>query len=427
MRIVEVAPVRRVRGTIQVPGDKSISHRLAMLGAVAIGPTTIEGFSPSADCENTLGCLRGLGISVERQGDSVHVDGGLDRFRACGMPLDAGNSGTTIRLLAGILAGRPFESMLTGDGSLSRRPMKRIIEPLRRFGAELHAREDNFLPLRVRGGQLRGIEYVMPVASAQVKSAVLLAGLQAEGHTIVREPLRSRNHTEIALSHFGAEITSDGASIRIAGGRALQGRACRVPGDLSSAAFLIAATLLCPDSELRLNGVGINPTRAGFLRLIEEMGARVEFTNTREFGLEPVADIVVRSSVLEGGEVPPELVPNVIDEIPVLAVLAPRTRRGISVRGAAELRVKESDRIAAIAANLKALGIEIDQFPDGFSIPGNQLFRGGSIDSMGDHRIAMAFAITGLISETSVAVLGPECVDVSFPGFFDVLSSLQSR
>ena len=429
MSRVHIHPGRRLRGDVRVPGDKSISHRLAMLAAIADGACGIENFSSSADCLSTLTCLRELGVGVEEHqgGQDVVIGGcGFRGLKAPSRPLDAGNSGTTVRLLSGIMAGHPFETKFTGDESLSKRPMKRVIEPLRKFGASIDARDDNYLPMTVRGGSLNAIHYALPVASAQVKSAVLLAGLFADGVTRVEEPAPTRNHTELALEAFGVRLRHSGAAIEIEGGQRLHAQASRVPGDLSSAAFLIAAALLTPESEIRLPDVGLNPTRTGFLTLVERMGARIQVQDRHEQNNELIGTLTASSSALRSIEVAESLIPNVIDEVPILAILGARTPSGIRIRGASELRVKESDRICAIVSNLRALGVDVEETPDGFTVAGNQRFRGCTVQSYGDHRIAMAFAIAGLIAEDTVTIEGAGCVVVSFPGFFETLKRLET-
>ena len=335
--------------------------------------------------------------------------------------LDAENSGTTVRFMSGLVAGSPFESTFVGDESLSRRPMKRIIDPLRRFGATIQARDDNYLPLKIKGGALKPIDFTMPIASAQVKSAVLLAGLYASGTTRVHEPVASRNHTEIALAEFGAQVRTKAGTIEVEGGHALRGKEFSVPGDVSSAAFFVAAALAVPDSQLRLTNVGLNPTRSGFITLLENAQANITVAQLSAEGGEPIGDVIVKSSDITGLEVGGAWIPNLIDEIPVIAVLGTRTRKGIRIRDAAELRVKESDRIHAVATNLRALGAEVEEYPDGLFVPGCQTLRGGVVDSFGDHRIAMAFAVAGLFAEAPVTIQNPACVGISFPGFFELL------
>jgi 3-phosphoshikimate 1-carboxyvinyltransferase len=424
---VIVSPTDAVRGAIRIPGDKGISHRLAMLGSVADGKTTIQNFAESADCESTLECLRRLGVQIQRDGGTVIIEGrGLHGLQPPSRELDAGNSGTTVRLLSGILAGQPFESTFVGDDSLSRRPMKRIIDPLTRFGASLSARDGEYLPLTIRGGKLKGIDYALPIASAQVKSAVLLAGLFAEGVTTVHEKEASRNHTEIALREFGADVSTNASEgvIQVEGGKALHGGAFTVPGDISSAAFFIASAAGLPGSLLRLTDIGVNSTRSGIIALLKQMGARIRIEPKGAPGGEPVADIVVEGSELSGAEVNGKLIPNVIDEIPVLAVLATRTRDGIRIRDASELRKKESDRILAVAKNLRALGANVTEFDDGLFVPGHQKLSGGVVESFDDHRIAMAFAVAALFASDSIWIRHASCVGISFPRFFDILGDL---
>lgn len=423
---LEIKPAAKIGGTVSVPGDKSISHRLGMLGAVARGATIIRNFAASVDCRSTLECLRRLGVKIDQTGSTVAVHGrGLQGLQAPSQELDAGNSGTTVRLMSGIVAGLPFESTFIGDESLSRRPMKRIIDPLRRFGAVIQARDENYLPLKIKGGPLHALDFAMPVASAQVKSAVLLAGLQARGTTKVHEPVPSRNHTEVALAQFGAHIQSEGNVIEIEGGHELQGKDFTVPGDLSSAAFFIAAALAVPNSKLRLTSVGLNPTRTGLISLLEEVRARVSVSNLSDENGEPVGDITVESSELAGMDIGGAWIPNIIDEIPMLAVLGTQTRKGIRIRDAAELRAKESDRIRAVAKNLRALGAQVEEYPDGLFVPGGQRLHGGTVDSFDDHRIAMAFAIGALFADGPVTIERPECVAISFPGFFELLDQVR--
>ena len=423
---LELKPAAKIIGTFSVPGDKSISHRLAMLGAIAQGTTVIHNFAASVDCRSTLECLRRLHVKIDQTASTVAVHGrGLHGLTQPSTELDAGNSGTTVRLMSGILAGSPFESTFIGDESLSDRPMKRIIDPLRRFGATIQARDDNYLPLKIRGGQLNALDFTMPVASAQVKSAVLLAGLQARGSTKVHEPVPSRNHTEVALAEFGAHIKNDLNLIAIEGGHELQGKEFTVPGDLSSAAFLIAAALVVPDSKLRLTAVGLNPTRTGFISLLEEVRARISLSQLSVINGEPAGDITVETSELAGMDIGGPWIPNIIDEIPMLAVLGTRTTKGIRIRDAAELRTKESDRIRAVAKNLRALGAEVEEYPDGLFVPGPQRLRSGVIDSFGDHRIAMAFAIGALFADGPVTIERPECAAISFPNFFELLNRVR--
>ncbi|OYT71370.1 MAG: 3-phosphoshikimate 1-carboxyvinyltransferase [Chloracidobacterium sp. CP2_5A] len=424
-----IEPARRLRGRVRAPGDKSISHRMAMLSAIAEGETVIEGYLTSADCLATLDCLARLGVSVQVTAQGVRVGGvGKSGLRPSAATLDAVNSGTTIRLLAGILAGQPFETAITGDASLRRRPMRRVIEPLRRMGATIAAVDDNLAPLVIRGGKLQGIVYESTVASAQVKSCLLLAGLFASGETTVIEPIPTRDHTERLLGAFGVPVVVSDAARRVSGDDQLRspGR-LRAPGDFSAAAFLLAAGLLVEDASLCIEGVGVNPTRAGLLTVLREAGASIEIMNERLEGGEPVGDLSVspatarprRQMRLEGA-----LTANAIDEIPILSVLG-AAFGGLEVADASELRVKESDRLALIARNLRAMGVELEARPDGLTIPGGQRFRGAAIETAGDHRIAMAFAVAALVAEGPTFIDDPACVSVSFPGFFTVLERLQ--
>ena len=423
---ITIRPSSHIRGRVELPGDKSISHRLAMLGAIANGKTVIRGFSGSADCAGTLSCLRQLGVGIESPGPGhVVISGrGLRGLEASEGPLDAGNSGTTLRMLSGILAGQHFSTTISGDPSLRRRPMRRIIDPLSQMGAAIQAGRDNTPPLSIRGGDLQAIDYPMPVASAQVKSAILLAGLYASGTTRVVEPLASRDHTEIALRQFGVDLQVSGRTVLIRGGQHPRAQAAAVPGDLSSAAFFIAATLMLPNSETLFRGVGLNPRRRAVVDVLIEMGAAIDVIDEYPLHGERVGDLRVRSSNLRGGSLSGALIPQLIDEIPVLAVLAPRTQEGIHIRDAAELRVKESNRIQSIVGNLRAMGVAVEEYPDGMSIPGRQSLRGALVDSHGDHRIAMAFSIAGLVAGGPTAIGNADCVSVSFPGFYDLLARL---
>jgi 3-phosphoshikimate 1-carboxyvinyltransferase len=415
-----VGPGRPLRGTLRVPGDKSISHRAAMLGAVAAGTTRVRGFLRAADCLSTLRCLRLLGAGVEERGGDLEILGGV--FCEPDDVLDAGNSGTTIRLLAGIAAGQPFHTVLTGDASVRRRPMDRIAAPLRAMGARIAGRAGGRLaPLAIRGGGLRGIAYATPVPSAQVKSAVLLAGLFAEGETSVREPAQSRDHTERMLPAFGVAVAREGLAVRLRGPAALRGTEIRVPGDLSSAAFFLVAAALVPGSELRIAEVGLNPTRTGVLDALRLMGAEIEVHGLREAGGEPVGDVVVRARPLHGAALGGDLIPRAIDELPAIAVAAALADGETVIRDAAELRVKESDRIDALARELARLGARVEAQPDGLAIAGRGRLRGGRVHSGGDHRIAMALAVAGLRADGPVTVDDAACIETSFPGFEDLL------
>src|SRR6058998_575715 len=421
-----VSPAGRLRGRVRVPGDKSISHRAALIGALARGDTVIHNFLRADDCLHTVGCLRALGVGIEDEGSRLIVRGMGPRWRAPMTPLNAGNSGTTMRLLAGILAGQPFQTELTGDASLRTRPMDRIVEPLSRMGARIVASGDGrFPPLRITGGSLRGITYTLPVASAQVKSAVLLAGLLAEGPTTVVEPTPTRDHTERMLAAFGAPIRRDGDRVSVTAA-ALRGHEVRVCGDISSAAFLLAAAAGMPGPELTIEHVGLNPTRRGFLYVLRALGAEVFVRQTGEDTGEPVGAVTVRGRRLRGVRIGGSLIPRVIDELPVLCVIATAAEGETVISDAAELRVKESDRIAVIARGLRALGGEVEERPDGLTVYGSRL-RGGRVGSAGDHRIAMAFAVAGLLAGGPVTVEGAESIAVSFPEFTRVLRDVVAQ
>jgi 3-phosphoshikimate 1-carboxyvinyltransferase len=418
----KIKPAKGLTGTVQFPGDKSISHRYAMLGAIAEGTSEIHFFSPSADCQSTLSCLKQLGVKIERKDNVVTIQGaGLGGLRPAAEPLDAGNSGSTIRMLAGILAGHPFRSVMVGDASLSRRPMKRVADPLVQMGARIKSREGGLPPFEIEGGSLKPIRYEMPVASAQVKSAVLLAGLFAEGETEVIEKVRTRDHTEIALEQMGADIGRHQRTIAVRGRGHLDGKKLYVPGDFSSAAFFIVAGLVAPDSNLILYNVGLNPTRTGILDVLIPMGGRVTVVNLEMMNGELIGNLHVESSTLRGGEIPESAVPGLIDELPVLAILGTQTEQGLTFRGAAELRVKESDRLAAVVENLRRMGAEVEEFTDGLRVAGRQTLRGAEIDPHDDHRIAMAFAVAGLVAQGDTLIKDSGCVDISFPDFFATL------
>jgi 3-phosphoshikimate 1-carboxyvinyltransferase len=424
-RAKKINPAKRLEGTVQFPGDKSISHRYAMLAAIAEGPSEVHFFSSSADCQSTLNCLQKLGVKMERKANTVLIHGaGLEGLRRARGNLEAGNSGSTMRMLAGILAGQRFRSVMVGDASLSRRPMKRIVEPLSQMGARIRAADGGRPPLEIEGATLKPIRHELRVPSAQVKSAILLAGLYAEGETEVVEPVTTRDHTEIALEQMGAEIGRHQRTIAIRGRARLEGKKLYVPGDISSAAFFIVAGLLVPESNLVLQNVGLNPTRTAILDVLVSMGGRVKVMNLAMLNGELMGDLHVESSRLHGGEIPAEAVPTLIDELPVLAVLGTQTEQGLSFHGAAELRVKESDRIAAVAANLRRMGAEVEEFPDGMRVAGAQKLRGAEIDSFDDHRIAMAFAVAGLMAQGTTVIRNSACVEISFPDFFEKLAKV---
>lgn len=396
-----------------------------MLSAIAHGRSRLLNYSTGADCQSTLNCLAALGVSVSRDPEgAVCIEGRGSELAAPATMLDAGNSGSTIRMLAGILAGQSFLSSIGGDDSLSRRPMDRILRPLTLMGARIEAREDRFPPLRIQGGSLQPIDYTLPVASAQVKSCILLAGLYADGATVVREPVQTRDHTEIALREFGADIHRSPGVIQLHGRPKLQARELYVPGDLSSAAFFLVAALLVPGSELIIRRVGLNPTRTALLDFLVGAGASIRVLNLQQTAGELIGDLQVRGGPIRGGLIESALTAALIDEIPVLAILGARSQEGLTVRDAAELRIKETDRIATLAENLRRMGISIEVSADGFTIPGQQSFRGATVDSFGDHRIAMAFAIAGLCAVGPTHIQNAEAASVSFPEFYSTLASL---
>lgn len=415
---------RPLRGELEVPGDKSIGHRAVMLGAVARGETRIENLSRGADNSSTVAAFRRMGVEFRREDGALCIEGrGWDGLRPPQETIDCGNSGTTMRLLTGLLAGRPFTATLDGDGSLRSRPMKRVIDPLTRMGARVAGRGGR-APLEIEGGGLHGIAYASPVASAQVKSAVLLAGLQARGETRFEEPCRSRDHTEIMAREFGAAVESAGPEVVVRGGQELSGTRLKVPGDMSSAAFLAVAAAAVPGSDLCVRGVGCNPTRSGAVEVLRSMGADIEMTRVREENGEPVADLRIRGGRLEGTEVPADLAPRTIDEYPVLFVAAALARGCTLFRYVGELRFKESDRIAVMGRELAKLGVKVEERGDDVAVEGADRLRGASVESHGDHRVAMALAVAGLSAEGGVLLSGEECIGVSFPGFFESLGKI---
>ena len=434
-RSMRIKGPARARGSLKLPGDKSISHRVAMLASIASGSSRITRFASSADCRATLDCIRRLAIQVDEADSEVLIHGqGLFGFRPPPsaqqhVRLDAGNSGSTIRMLSGLLAGQTFTSEITGDASLCRRPMARIIEPLTLMGARVEAIAGNFPPLTIRGCGLRAIGYESPVASAQVKTCVLLAGLLADGTTIYCEPALSRDHTEAMLKEFGAiSGRHSNGTLTVEGLHELYPLNYQVPGDVSSAAFFIAAASILPDSELMLRDVGLNPTRTAFLDVLGDLGASLRTQNHREQHSELVGDIVVSSAHLRseprGTLLSGRTIPNIIDEIPILAVVATQVEGRVEVRDAKELRIKESDRIQTVAGGIRSLGGEIEEFEDGFAITGPQRLVGGRVETYGDHRIAMAFAIAALIAEGTSEIIDAECATVSFPEFYESLTLL---
>jgi 3-phosphoshikimate 1-carboxyvinyltransferase len=431
-----VKPARILTGGVQPPGDKSISHRYAMLAGLAEGTSELRNFSAAADCHSTLGCMSALGADVKVEKELVRVTGhGPRGLKSNWRALDAGNSGTTMRLLTGILAGQEFTTKLTGDASLQKRPMKRVVGPLREMGAEIRAKDDNFAPLEIKGARLHAIDYQMPMASAQVKSAVLLAGMFAEGVTSVTEPARTRDHTELALEEFGAAIERHGRTTKIhglfgAGGAGkLVAKSLDVPGDLSSAVFFIAAASLLPESSIAIHSVGLNPTRTAILDVFAGMGASIQMLSLKSSSGEIIGDLAVKAAALKGGVIEGDVIPLVIDELPMLAALGPYTEEGIEIRNAGELRVKESDRIAVLVENLRKMGAKVEERPDGLKVEGRRAgkLHGAEIEPHGDHRIAMAFAVAGLGAEGETVIRDAECAGVSYPAFFLDLERLAER
>ena len=412
--------INALRGEVTIPGDKSISHRAVMLGAISEGTTRITNFLRGADCLSTIACFRKMGIDIEESPDQILVHGkGLHGLQAPADILDAGNSGTTTRLISGILAGQSFESTLTGDASIQKRPMKRIITPLTMMGADVESLSgDGCAPLRIRGSHLKGIDYHSPVASAQVKSCILLAGLYTDSVTRVTEPYVSRDHSERMLSSFGAALKTDGCTVSIQPEPRLMGQEVAVPGDISSAAYFIAAALLIPGSELLIKNVGINPTRDGILRICRQMGADITILNRREHGREPVADLLVKHSPLKGTVIEGAVIPTLIDELPILAVMAAFAEGSTVIRDAQELKVKESNRLDILVHHLSAMGADITGTEDGMVINGGRPLHGAVLESHLDHRIAMSFAVAGIAAQGETEILQADCVDISYPGFY---------
>jgi 3-phosphoshikimate 1-carboxyvinyltransferase len=428
-----ISPAQSICGTVEVPGDKSISHRYAILAGLAKGRSEIERFSAAADCQSTLDCLQRLGIKIETldgHGGHIAIHGdGLDGLRASCESLDAGNSGTTIRMMAGVLAGQSFDSVIGGDASLSQRPMRRVIEPLERMGARIKAREGNFPPLAIQSSALRPIHYALPVPSAQVKSAVLLAGLFANGETSIEELVRTRDHTEAALTEFGANVRRVGRTIRISGRTELVPRHLIVPGDLSSAVFFLAAAMVLPGSNIIVHNVGLNPTRAAVLDVLSGWGAPMQIATARMESGEIMGDISARYAPLSGGAIEGETVAQLIDELPMIAALGPYTEQGVEIRNAGELRVKESDRIRGLAENLSRMGARVEERPDGLRVEGKATgaLHGAEIDPRQDHRMAMAFAVAALGAQGASRIRDAGCVSISYPEFFPTLERLVIR
>ena len=455
MSTKKIQPGRKVEGVVELPGDKSISHRYAILAALAEGTSEIQNYSSAEDCQSTLECLKRLGVAMETRerkapepevsfaaGESAKVlrigGRGLDGWSAPKRTLNAGNSGTTLRLLTGALAGQRFESKITGDGSLRKRAMRRILEPLRAMGASIEAKEDAYAPLEIRGSALRGIEYATPIASAQVKSCVLLAGLFAEGETTVKEPVATRDHLEVALREFGARVVASKGVVRVHGRPKLEARALNVPGDLSSAVFFLAAALILPGSALMIRNVGLNPTRARVLDFLVGMGAGIQVASVQMREGELVGDLVVQNegragAGLKGGKISGAQTAEMIDELPMLAALGPYTEEGVEIRDARELRMKESDRIAAVAEALREMGARVEELEDGVRVEGRGAsgsearLKGAKIDPRGDHRIAMAMAVAALGAEEETTIKDAQCVGISFPEFFPLMERVVER
>jgi 3-phosphoshikimate 1-carboxyvinyltransferase len=423
---ITIRPAASVKGEITVPGDKSISHRSIMLGAIANGTTTVRGFLRGGDNMATMGAFRAMGVQIDDDGETVVIQGrGLHGLSEPGDVIDCGNSGTTIRLITGLLAGQSFFSVVTGDQYLRKRPMKRVVEPLNRMGARILGRSQGSLaPLAISGGALNAIGYESPVSSAQVKSAVMLAGLYADGETSVREPSLSRDHSERMFRLFGASLSTFDSGVTVRGGVELQGQEITVPGDISSATFFMVAALITPGSELLIRNVGVNPTRTGAIDILKAMGGDIQLLDQRELSGEPVADILVRASRLKGCAIAGSVVPRAIDEFPAICVAAACAEGITTIREARELRVKETDRISAMAANLRTLGVPVEECDDGMTISGVERLTGGSVESFGDHRIAMSLAVAALVSTDGITIADTGCVASSFPSFFALLEQV---
>lgn len=428
MNRVTIKPVKRLAGKIQVPGDKSISHRAVIMSALAQGTTSISNFLTAADCLSTVNCLKNLGVKIEgpENNNLIVYGAGAEGLKEPSDVLDAGNSGTTMRLLAGVLASLPFFSVVTGDFSLRRRPMERIISPLTKMGADISGRcRKTRAPLAINGKKLKGIQYKIPVASAQVKSAILLAGLQAEGETSVTEPALSRDHTERMLQHFGVPVSRSGLTVSLRGPCCLRsGGGIAIPGDISSAAFFIVAASIIPSSDITVTGVGINPTRTGILDVLGRMGVKITLQNVREECGEPVADIRVTHAPLNGISIGGDIIPRLIDEIPVLSVACVFARGETVITGANELKYKETNRIEAVVSELSKMGAQITELPDGMLIKGTGKLKGARCNSRGDHRMAMALSVAGLAAEGETVIEDASCIEISFPLFLNVLNSI---
>ncbi|MFZ2950484.1 MAG: 3-phosphoshikimate 1-carboxyvinyltransferase [Desulfuromonadaceae bacterium] len=429
MNSITIQPAASVRGEITVPGDKSISHRSIMLGAIANGVTTVRGFLRGEDNLSTMHAFRAMGVEINDDGETIRITGrGLHGLKEPGDVLDCGNSGTTIRLITGLLSGQSFFSVVTGDQYLRKRPMKRVVEPLSRMGAHISGRSGGTLaPLAINGGSLKGIDYQSPVSSAQIKSSIMLAGLYADGETTVSEPSLSRDHSERMFDLFGASLVRNDCGVTVRGGVELTARDVTVPGDISSAAFFIVAALITPHSELLIKNVGVNPSRTGVIDILQAMGGDIRLLDQRDVSGEPVADILVRSSRLKGIAIAGSVVPRAIDEFPAVCIAAARAEGVTTVRDARELRVKETDRITAMAVNLGKLGITVVETEDGMDITGSDRLLGGIVDSSGDHRIAMSMSVAALVASGAITVTDIACVATSFPTFFPLLEKVASK
>ncbi|PIQ23698.1 3-phosphoshikimate 1-carboxyvinyltransferase [bacterium (Candidatus Blackallbacteria) CG17_big_fil_post_rev_8_21_14_2_50_48_46] len=425
MSIERVSALHHFDARLTVPGDKSISHRALIFGALSEGETRIEGLLNSADVTSTWQCLSQMGVQIQRQGTEVCVQGvGLAGLQAPSSPLDCGNSGTTLRLLMGMLAGQKFSSVLSGDASLSQRPMKRVAQPLSEMGAVIELRAQNYPPVKISPAQLQGIDYALPIASAQLKTSLLLAGLWAEGPVRLQGEIGSRDHTERLLPHFGVNLKTKEGTILLEPKQSLKAAHLRVPGDPSTAAFWLAAAAMIPGGRVEISGVSLNPTRLGFVQVLQRMGAVIAEEITAETP-EPLGILRLQQVPLQATRVYAHEIPDLVDEVPLIAILATQAQGRTEVRGAGELRVKESDRLSALAQNLTAMGVKLELFEDGFAIEGPQALFGAKIDPHHDHRIAMAFAIAGLVAEGETEIQNPECVGISYPEFFDILRQLQ--
>jgi 3-phosphoshikimate 1-carboxyvinyltransferase len=422
----KLAPIKSLNGTIKVPGDKSISHRAVMFGSIAKGTTTINGFLTGEDCLSTISCFRKLGVNIEQNNEQVTVKGkGITGLQPTSEELYVGNSGTTIRLMLGILANTSFTSVLTGDESIAKRPMNRVTQPLKEMGVNITGKEDgNKVPLQITGGSTKGIDYCSKISSAQVKSAILLAGLNSEGATSVTEPAKSRDHSERMLEAFGCSVENEGLKVTLKGGQELKGTHIEVPGDISSAAFFLVAGAIVPNSAIILKKVGLNPTRTGILDVLENMGAKIEIDNVNDDSSEPYGDLIIQSSDLKGTVIKGDLIPRLIDEIPIIALAATQAEGKTIIQDAQELRVKETDRIQTVVDELKKMGADIEATEDGMIINGKTPLIGAQVQSYGDHRIGMMLSIASCIAKGESLLTNSEAVAVSYPAFFDQLSML---